>query len=102
MDKNIIDEINLFVQKVIKILPVKMITLYGSYARGTQGPESDIDIAVVVDDIQENWLKLNSKLFLIAAEIDYKIEPNLIILKNNTSDFLESIMKYGKIVYQVA
>jgi predicted nucleotidyltransferase len=40
------------------------IYLYGSYARGNVKLSSDIDIAVIVDPIDnENYLKLFGKLF---------------------------------------
>jgi len=99
MDKKIYKEVKLFSEKIKKFLPVKMIIVYGSYVKGTQRPDSDIDVAVVVDELKENWLKVNSKLFLLSSEIDEKLEPNLIISKGNKSEFLESIMKYG-IIFQ--
>jgi predicted nucleotidyltransferase len=99
MDQKIYDEVKLFADKVNAFLPVKMIILYGSYVKGLQRPNSDIDVAVVVDVLKDNWLKVNSKLFLLSAEIDDKIEPNLIVSKDNQSEFLESIKKYGAIIY---
>ena len=99
MDQKAFNRVKLFAEKINSFLPVKMIILYGSYAKGTERPDSDIDVAVVVDELTDNWLKINSRLFLISADIDDKIEPNLIIYKNNKSDFLESILKYGIIIY---
>ncbi|MBN2544821.1 MAG: nucleotidyltransferase domain-containing protein [Spirochaetes bacterium] len=102
MDEKIIDKVNIFTERVKKMLSVKMVILYGSYAKGIERENSDIDVAIVVDDLNDNWLKVNSKLFLISAEIDSNIEPNLIVLKDYKSDFLQSIMKYGKIIYKAA
>jgi len=99
MDQKAFNGVKLFAEKINSFLQVKMIILYGSYAKGTERPDSDIDVAVVVDELTDNWLKINSRLFLISADIDDKIEPNLIIYKNNKSDFLESILKYGIIIY---
>ena len=99
MDKKVHDKLTTFVDRAKKLFPVKMIILYGSYATETQRENSDIDIAIVVDELEGKWLTVNSKLFLLSAEIDNKIEPNLIIRKGNKSEFLESILKYGKILY---
>jgi predicted nucleotidyltransferase len=100
MDQKIYDKVKLFADRVNHFLPVKMIIIYGSYVKGMQRPDSDIDVAVVVDKLKENWLKVNSNLFLLSSEIDDKIEPNLIVSKDNQSDFLESIKKYGIIVFE--
>lgn len=37
------------------VLPVKAVYLYGSYAKGNQMEESDIDIAVVEDKFSDNY-----------------------------------------------
>jgi len=45
-----------YADAVRRILTVRGIYLYGSYARGTAGKDSDIDIAVVVDEMPEDYL----------------------------------------------
>jgi len=82
------------------MMPVDMIILYGSYARGTERTGSDIDIAIVVDELDGDYLDISSRLFSLTRQVDAGIEPKLIIRKNNRSGFLESILKYGKIVYR--
>ncbi len=99
MDQKVFNRVKLFASNIQALFPVKMIILYGSYARGTERPDSDIDVAVVVNELNDNWLKVNSKLFLMSSDIDDKIEPNLIICKDNKSEFLESILKYGIVIY---
>ncbi len=99
MDQKVYSRVKLFAERIKPFLPVKMIILYGSYAKGTERPDSDIDVAVVVEELNDNWLKVNSKLLLISSEIDDKIEPNLIICKGNKSGFVESIMNYGIVIY---
>ncbi|MCU0845406.1 MAG: nucleotidyltransferase domain-containing protein [Spirochaetes bacterium] len=84
---------------VRRALPVSAIVLYGSYARGEEGRDSDIDIAVVVDELREDFLDVNARLFALCREVDVAIEPKLIVKKNNTSGFLESILKYGKVIH---
>ncbi len=38
------------VRKIVRRVPAHAIYLFGSYARGEQRPDSDIDLLVVVDD----------------------------------------------------
>ena len=46
-----------FAQKVYKTIgqPVKSIILFGSAAKGSSTPKSDIDIAIIVDDASVKW-----------------------------------------------
>ena len=91
MDQRINETMKMFISQVLAFLPVQKIILYGSYARGTQRTDSDIDLAIVVDQLSENWIKVTGRLFLLAAELDIRIEPNLIISSKNKSEFLESM-----------
>ncbi len=100
MDSTIDKAINRYAELVKKTLPVEMIILYGSYARGTENRNSDIDIAVVVNDLDEDYLDVSARLYSLCREINSDIEPKLIIRKDNRSGFLESILKYGKIIYK--
>ena len=59
--------------------PLK-IYLYGSYTKGNNCENSDIDIAVVIPVTQTNeYMAIFGELFSLAAEIDERIEPNLFI-----------------------
>ncbi len=76
-----------------------MIVLYGSYARSMESEYSDIDIAIVVDKIEGDILELNLKLYKLRRDIDERIEPVLISRSGDKSGFLESILKYGTVIY---
>jgi len=52
--------------------------LYGSYSKGTARPESDIDVAVVVPAVDDDWLDVSTTLWLLAPQVNYLIEPVLI------------------------
>ena len=58
MNSQINNAINRYAELVKKTLPVDMIILYGSYARGTEHKDSDIDIAVVV---RHRWRSFRCK-----------------------------------------
>lgn len=99
MDSEINSSINRYAELVRQNLHVNMIILYGSYAQGTEHKDSDIDIAVVVDELDGDFLDVSARLFSLCREVNTDIEPKLIVKKNNRSGFLENILKYGKILY---
>lgn len=99
MDKRINQKIIEYTKLVKNIMSIKMVILYGSYAKGIEKETSDIDLAVVVEDLKGDYLELSALLFSLVKNIDIKIEPVLISEKNDKSGFLESILKYGKIFY---
>ena len=99
MDKEIIKKVKKFSDLVIKHFPVKMILIYGSFASGLNHENSDIDVAVIVNEIKGDYLKLSSKLFSFVWDIDTRIEPVLLEFKKDQSGFLESILKNGKVIY---
>ena len=43
-------ELDVLTDIIAKTVPVKQIILFGSYARGTSQPDSDIDIYVIIPD----------------------------------------------------
>lgn len=100
MDIEVTEKVKEYAEAVKNLMPVKMIVLYGSYAKNTERPSSDIDIAVVVDKIKGNYLEQSRQLFHLVWDIDTRIEPVLLSTREDKSGFLESILKYGKIIYQ--
>ena len=78
---------------------VKKIILYGSYSKDSAGKDSDIDVAVVLSHIDEDFLISEAKLFRLRREVDPRIEPVLLEESNDKSGFLEEILKTGEIVY---
>lgn len=98
MDKKTSTALNRFSKIVKTITVVEEIILFGSYAKGEQKYNSDIDIAVVVSGFEGDFLDLSAKLFSIVRTIDLRIEPIILDRKNDTSGFLESIEKYGVLI----
>ena len=45
-----------YADSVREIIPVRSVYLYGSWARGSAGRDSDIDILVIVDELPEDYL----------------------------------------------
>ena len=73
--------------------------LFGSFAKGTNHDDSDIDIAIVVNngldiiDTQIDLMKLRRK-------IDLRIEPHPFMIGdfNNSNPVVNEILKYGIII----
>lgn len=85
---------------ILNHLVAKKVVLFGSQVTGKVNENSDIDIAVIVDSIEEDFLETNAKLYKLRRNIDDRIEPILIEEGNDQSGFLEEIMKTGKIIYE--
>ncbi len=101
MDKKEIDrKLKKYISLVKKEYSPKKIVLYGSYARGNYTEYSDIDIAVIVEEIKGDFLELITRLYKLRRNIDTKIEPVLLEENNDKSGFLESILEYGKVIYK--
>ena len=49
------------VEKVTKAVPTDSIYIFGSYARGEQGPDSDVDVYVVGSDPEERWIDASAR-----------------------------------------
>ncbi len=77
----------------------KKIFLYGSYAGDNWHKDSDIDIAVVVDTIDDDYLEMASTLYRLRRGIDDRIEPVLVEEKEDPSGFLKEIIRRGVVIY---
>ena len=68
-----------FYQSAGRLFPIKKMLLYGSHAKGLATEDSDIDVAVVVDETDHSKrIEITAKLFHAAYDIDAAIEPKCI------------------------
>lgn len=62
INKEILNSINKYVKEIKKKYNVSTIILFGSYAKGTENEDSDIDIAIVSDyfvkEIKDTGIKV--------------------------------------------
>lgn len=68
-----------FYESAKQLFPIRKMLLYGSYAKGTATEDSDIDVAVVVDQTDHSKrVEITARLFHAAFDIDAAIEPKCI------------------------
>lgn len=78
-----------------KHFDIDKVILFGSYAKGSQRTDSDIDVAVVVKKVEGDYFTYIPLLWKLRREIDDRIEPILFETGNDKSGFLQSIVKEG-------
>ncbi len=84
-----------YASSVRKVLPTRGIYLYGSYVRGTQNKDSDIDIAVIVDELPEDYQGTLTLLWKLTRGEGIDIEPVLLKSDDDRSGFLTTVLKTG-------
>ncbi|MBF0204847.1 MAG: nucleotidyltransferase domain-containing protein [Desulfamplus sp.] len=96
--EQVIGKVKQYAELIRITFAVKYIILYGSYAKNNYKEDSDIDVAVVVDNIKEDFLETIAKLYKLTRGIDDRIEPILLDARHDESGFLEQILNEGKVL----
>jgi len=91
-----------FAEKIKGIISFKEIILFGSFAKGTNHKDSDIDIALVIGNIAYDYFDVYKQIIKMGYEIDNRIEPVILRRDKDYSGFLEMIQKEGIVVYKAA
>ncbi len=86
INKEIADIVDKYIAIVTENYNVVAIILFGSYAKGTQTEDSDIDIAIITDDIKTDKFDEEVKLTLLRRKIDNRIEPHIISINDYEND----------------
>ena len=99
MDKSeVISIVSKYKVLVSKHFEIESMILFGSYANGNQKEDSDIDVAIVVNSITQDFFSYAPLLWKLRREIDDRIEPILIEKNKDESGFLNEILKKGIII----
>ncbi|MBQ6068582.1 MAG: nucleotidyltransferase domain-containing protein [Bacteroidales bacterium] len=68
--------------------------MFGSYSKGYARPESDIDVAVVVPSIGDNWFEWSKKLWHNTRSVSTLIEP-VLMSPEHPSPLYDDVMRTG-------
>ena len=97
INKDILNSINEYIEEIKKHYNITAIILFGSYAKGTENENSDIDIAVISDDFDDIY-DCMAVLMGMTWDIDARIEPQPIKKKDyeEASDyFIKEVIDTG-------
>ena len=86
MNTSIQAELNILKDLIINIIPVEQIYLFGSYAHGTPGKDSDLDLYVVLKDDTETR-ELDAEVKILGAISNVKTMP-IDLIVNKKSNYL--------------
>lgn len=103
IDQQYIDGV---VKSIRQTLPVHEIILFGSQARGDEKPDSDYDICVIADQLQERKLIMLQKIN--KALIPYAYNPKDVLLytqdefieRAQSRSFERTIEREGVLIYK--
>lgn len=103
MDKNeIIVLVKQFAQRAAYEFRVNKVILFGSFVRDKFTEDSDIDVAVILDELPEDILTAEFQLYKMRRDIDHRIEPVIFKSNDDRSGFLEEIIRTGLVIYPTA
>ena len=104
--ENVEEIVTRFIKELEKHIRVERVILFGSYARGTPRPFSDIDLIVVSPDFHGGTLEDH----MLLAKVARRITPQIEALPYLPQDFQETdprsfegaILRDGKTLYSKA
>ncbi len=97
IDKKVMESIKKYIDKISKYYKIEAIILFGSYARGAENEDSDIDIAIVSSDFKD-IIEDGAKLIGFTWRIDTRIEPHPITTedyKKISTPFVKEVIDTG-------
>lgn len=82
---------------VAERLPLKALYLYGSFSKGTYTADSDIDIAVVVDRLSNDYFEDTPLLWKLRRTISTLIEP-VLLTEDMSNPLYNDIVQTGILI----
>jgi len=99
---SIIDKVKLYKQLVMEYfpIPVEQFWLFGSYAKNNAHKDSDIDVALIVNQLDKDYSILNTEpiLWRLKRQIDFRIEPHVIARDSDYAGMLKEIQQTGILI----
>lgn len=84
-----------YIKVIESFLDCEMVYLFGSYLEGKQRDDSDIDIALFVKTLGEDYPSIIKKLYRARRDVDPRIEPHLFTDNSDPSGFSEEVKRVG-------
>ncbi len=75
VNQSVIDTAKLYLRQIPENMEIKKAYLFGSYAKGTEQEDSDIDIAIVVGKM-DDFFSTQMQLMRLRRTVDLRIEPH--------------------------
>ncbi len=96
VDIKILNTVEKYIKEISKHYNIKAVYLFGSYAKGTNTEDSDIDVAIIINS-DNNVFELMVELMMLTQDIDLRIEPHPIKEKDfeEGNPFVQEIIDTG-------
>ena len=99
MDKEeVVGKLKKYKQLLSKHMSFNKMILFGSYAKGNPREDSDVDVAIFVDELQGDYFSTRPLLWKVRREVDDRIEPFLFVKNQDESGFLEEVIRDGILI----
>ena len=91
----VIEILKRYKELLSKHMQFESLILFGSYTKGAPREDSDIDVAVVVNEMSGDYFETRPILWKISREVDDRIEPLILEKNHDASGFLEEVLRSG-------
>ena len=98
VERGIEESIVKYIDEVSKYYEIEAIIVFGSYAKGTNNEDSDIDIALIFKNLKNDVIDEELNLMRLRRKIYTRIEPHIIKLedyKKVANPFVKEIIETG-------
>jgi predicted nucleotidyltransferase len=100
-----LDQLPEITRRILGVSSPQKIILFGSYARGSYGPDSDLDLMVVMDQVKSprsESVRLRRALRGLLAPVDIIVTTaeQLERHKNTLGLIYQTVLTEGKVIYE--
>ena len=94
----VIEILKRYKELLSKYMNFESLILFGSRTKDAAREDSDIDVAVVVNEVSGDYFETRPILWKISREVDDRIEPLMLEKKHDASGFLEEVLRSGIVI----
>lgn len=95
MDKEqALELVRQYKQTISGMFDTSKVYMFGSYSKGTAHEESDIDVAVVIPELKDDWLSVVPRLWGATRNVSTLIEP-VLLEECHPSPLYDDVMRTG-------